>query len=160
MARILPDTKFYVPRPRESLVPRASADERMNRGLRAKLTLISAPPGFGKTTLLAEWLAASDSDDRVPVWVSLDPTDDESSTFWSASRLRSIERFRPQETISMLQEAQSPPIETVVTTLANELGSVGTDVVLVLDDFHVIERAMSRTRCRSCSSTCRRPRTS
>src|SRR6478672_11304019 len=93
--------------------------------MQGKLTLISAPPGFGKTTLLAAWLA-SVSDDLVPVWVSLDPADNESSTFWD-SVATAVSRAVPAAS------------ETVVTTLANELGSVGSEMVLVLDDFHLID---------------------
>ena len=113
--------------------------ERLGRATHAKLTLISAPPGFGKTTLLAAWLA-SVSDDLVPVWVSLDPADNESRTFW-VSVATALSRAVPtaSETIAIVEGSQSPPVETVVTTLANELGSVGSDVVLVLDDFHVID---------------------
>ena len=104
------------------------------------MTLVSAPPGFGKTTLVADWLEASVSDELIPVWVSLDPTDNESGAFWF-SVATALSRAAPAagKTISMVEGPQSPPIETVVTTLANELGSVGSDVVLVLDDFHVID---------------------
>ena len=140
MARILPDTKFYIPRPRESLVRRPRLSERLRQATRAKVTLISAPPGFGKTTLLADWLAASASDDVIPVWVSLDATDNESVAFWSGVAT-AFHRAVPTagETALMVEGPQPPPIETVVTTLANELGSVGSDVLLVLDDFHVID---------------------
>ena len=104
------------------------------------MTLISAPPGFGKTTLLADWLAASASDDMIPVWVSLEATDNESVAFWFGVAT-AFQRAVPTagQTVLMVEEPQPPPIETVVTTLANELGSVGSDVVLVLDDFHVID---------------------
>ena len=105
-----------------------------------KATLISAPPGFGKTTLLTDWLAASASDDVIPVWVSLDATDNESVAFWSGVAT-AFHRAVPTagETVLMVEGPKPPPIETVVTTLANELGSVGSDVLLVLDDFHVID---------------------
>ena len=115
---------------------------RLDRGLRAKLTLISAPPGFGKTTVVAEWLAASDPDDRVTVWLSLDPSDDESGAFWAAVAT-AIHRALPETgaTVSLLLEAQLPPIERVITTLVNELASVGRETVVVLDDYHAIETA-------------------
>ena len=140
MARILPDTKFYIPRPRESLVRRPRLSERLRQATRAKVTLISAPPGFGKTTLLADWLAAYASDDVIPVWVSLDATDNESVAFWFGVAT-AFHRQVPTagETALMVEGPQPPPIETVVTNLANELGSVGSDVLLVLDDFHVID---------------------
>jgi LuxR family maltose regulon positive regulatory protein len=140
VARVLPDTKFYVPRPRETLVRRPRLSERLGRATRAKLTLISAPPGFGKTTLVADWLTSAESDDLLTVWVSLDPSDNESGAFWS-SVATALQRAVPAagETVSMVEDARPPPIETIVTTLANELGSVGSDVVLVLDDFHVID---------------------
>ena len=140
MARILPDSKFYVPCPRESLVRRPRLSERLSRATGAKVTLLSAPPGFGKTTMLADWLNATSSDDLLPVWVSLEPTDNESGAFWFALAT-AVNRALPTagKTFAMLEGPQPPPIETVVTTLANELGSVGSDVVLVLDDFHVID---------------------
>ena len=101
---------------------------------------MSAPPGFGKTTLLADWLAAPASDSLIPVWVSLDPTDNESGAFWFALAT-AFHRALPTagKAIAMMEGPQPPPIETVLTTLANELASVGSDVVLVLDDFHVID---------------------
>ena len=143
MARILPDTKFYVPRPRESLVSRPRLTAALSRAVRAKLTLISAPPGFGKTTLLADVAGGTpirmiESRRGCP---STRPTTSPGS-FWAAVAT-AIHRAVPDAgaTISMLQEAQPPPIETVVTTLVNELGAVGSDIVLVLDDYHVIETA-------------------
>jgi LuxR family maltose regulon positive regulatory protein len=104
------------------------------------VTLISAPPGFGKTTLLADWLAASASDDLIPVWVSLDATDNESFAFWSGVAT-AFHRAVPAagRALSMVEGPQPPPIKVVVTTLTNELGAVGSDVLLVLDDFHVID---------------------
>ena len=68
------ETKLYVPRLRRGLVARPRLSERLSRGAESKLTLISAPAGFGKTTLLAEWLAAAPADERSVAWLSLDQT--------------------------------------------------------------------------------------
>ena len=121
-------------------MPRPRLSERLRQASHAKATVISAPPGFGKTTLLADWLAAPSSDDLIPVWVSLDADDNEPFAFWSAVAT-ALHRAVPtaETTSSMIGGPQPPPITVVVTTLANEIGSVGSDVLLVLDDFHVID---------------------
>ena len=69
------ETKLYIPRLRRGLVARPRLSERLNRGAESKLTLVSAPAGFGKTTLLAEWLAGTPADGRSTAWLSLDPGD-------------------------------------------------------------------------------------
>ena len=76
------ETKLYVPRRRRGLVPRPRLTERLNHGAEAKLTLVSAPAGFGKTTLLAEWLAALPADKRSAAWLSLDQSDSQPAVFW------------------------------------------------------------------------------
>src|SRR5512136_2165715 len=85
MASTLLDTKLFVPRPRRGIVARGRLRERLGRGTESKLTLISAPAGFGKTTLLAEWLASRPGDTAsMPVaWLSLDPADSQPATFWT-----------------------------------------------------------------------------
>jgi len=75
MADLLLATKFYAPRPRNGIVPRPLLTERLGRGVRSKLTLISAPAGFGKSTLVTEWIAAASSAGQVTAWLSLDPGD-------------------------------------------------------------------------------------
>ena len=122
------------------MVHRPRLTERLGRATRAKVTLVSAPPGFGKTTMLADWLDGLATGDLIAVWVSLDPADNESGAFWFAVA-EAFHRAVPTAgtTISMLEGPQLPPIDAVVTSLANELGSFGSDVVLVLDDFHVID---------------------
>lgn len=76
------ETKLYIPRLRRGLVTRPRLSERLSRGGESKLTLVSAPAGFGKTTLLAEWLAASPAKERPTAWLSLDPSDTEAASFW------------------------------------------------------------------------------
>ena len=133
------DTKFHVATPRRDLVPRPRLDALVRRGVDSRLTLISAPAGFGKTTLAAEWVGSSGADGRVTAWLSLDATDDEPRAFWAyvatalSRALPSVERAR-----SMLDGPDPPPIDVVVTELLNELAAVDDDVVLVLDDYHVI----------------------
>src|SRR5688572_9711342 len=76
-------TKLYVPKLRHGLVERPHLKVRLERGAEARLTLISAPAGFGKTTLLSEWLALSPSRNRAAAWLSLDHADNEPASFWS-----------------------------------------------------------------------------
>ena len=85
MPAALLETKFYVPRSRRALVPRPRLSERLDRGTASKLTLVSAPAGFGKTTLVTEWLAAGPAaaDERLVAWLSLDRTDNDPASFWT-----------------------------------------------------------------------------
>ena len=141
MASPLLETKLYVPKPRRGLVARPRLDERLSRGAASKLTLISAPPGFGKTTLLAEWLAASPASERSTAWLSLDPGDIEAATFWPylIAALQTVVPGVGAGALSLLQEAKPPPIETSLATLLNELSAVPKDIVLVLDDYHEVD---------------------
>ena len=138
------ETKLYVPRSPRALVPRPRLRERMDRGAASRLMLVSAPAGFGKTTLLAEWLAAgpaAPTDERSVAWLSLDPSDNHPGSFWTyvIAALRSAAPGVGASALALLHAAQPPPIETVLTTLVNDLGAVANDVVLVLDDYHVID---------------------
>ena len=83
------ETKFYVPRPRRELVPRPRLRERLAHGTAGKLTLISAPAGFGKSTLLTEWLTArpaGQAGERLIAWLSLDQGDNDPASFWRRPR--------------------------------------------------------------------------
>jgi len=81
MTEPLLETKLYIPKLRPDIVPRPRLSERLRRGAESRLTLISAPAGFGETTLLTEWLAASTS--KQVAWVSLDQKDSQPATFWT-----------------------------------------------------------------------------
>jgi LuxR family maltose regulon positive regulatory protein len=142
MSTPLLETKLYLPRPRLGLVPRPRLSERLDRGLAAKLLLVSAPPGFGKTTLLVDWTAALSTDDRVSTaWLSLDAGDNDPATYWAyvVAALRAVAPDVGADALAMLQETRPPPIEVVLTTLLNGLGTMEAELVLVLDDYHVIE---------------------
>jgi LuxR family maltose regulon positive regulatory protein len=106
--------------------------------------LVSAPAGFGKTTLLAEWLAAgpaAPTDQRLAAWLSLDRGDNGLVTFWTyvIAALRTAAPGVGEDALALLQAPGPPPIETVLTTLLNDLSAVAGDIVLVLDDYHVID---------------------
>jgi LuxR family maltose regulon positive regulatory protein len=138
------ETKFYVPRFRRGLVPRPRLSERLDRGTASKLTLVSAPAGFGKTTLLTEWLAAgpaAPAGERLVAWLSLDRADNDPASFWTyvIAALRTVASGVGESALPLLQAPQPPPIETVLTVLLNDLGAIAAGIVLVLDDYHVID---------------------
>jgi LuxR family transcriptional regulator, maltose regulon positive regulatory protein len=138
------ETKLYVPRSRRGLVLRPRLSERLDRGTASKLVLVSAPAGFGKTTLLTEWLAARPSalaDERSAAWLSLDRADNDPASFWAyvIAALRTVASGVGESALSLLDAPQPSPIETVLTTLLNDLGAVAGEIVLVLDDYHVID---------------------
>ena len=138
------ETKLYVPRSRRDLVPRPRLSERLDRGTASKLMLVSAPAGFGKTTLLTEWLAAgpaAPAGERLVAWLSLDRGDNDLASFWTyvIAALRTAAPGVGESALALLQAPGPPPIETVLTVLLNDLGAVAGDIVLVLDDYHVID---------------------
>jgi len=134
-------TKFFVPRRRAQAVPRRRLLERLDLGLESKLTLLSAPPGFGKSTLLGEWVDALPADEWSVAWLSLDPSDNQPTTFWTylITALEKVQAGVGDGALSLLQSAQPPPAETVLTVLLNDIAAVAGQLVLVLDDYHVIE---------------------
>ena len=140
MAGPLLETKLHVPRRRRGLVARPRLSERLSRGAESTLTLVSAPAGFGKTTLLAEWLAAAAAEGRSAAWLSLDQRDNDPALFWTylVAALRTAAPGVGAGALSLLQSPQ-PPIEAVLATLLNDLSASSDDVVLVLDDYHVID---------------------
>jgi LuxR family maltose regulon positive regulatory protein len=140
MAGPLLETKLQVPRPRRDLVARPRLSERLSRGAESALTLVSAPAGFGKTTLLADWLATTAAKGRSAAWLSLDQRDNDPALFWTylVAALKTAAPGVGADALSLLQSPQ-PPIEAVVATLLNDLSAFSNDVVLVLDDYHLID---------------------
>jgi LuxR family maltose regulon positive regulatory protein len=126
MASPLLETKLYVPKLRRGLVRRPRLSERLSRGTESKLTVISAPPGFGKTTLLAEWLASAPASERAVAWLSLEQTDNQPASFWIylITALQTVAAGVGASALALLQESRPAPIEMVLTTLLNELNAV------------------------------------
>ena len=114
--------------------------ERLSRGAESALTLVSAPAGFGKTTLLAEWLTVAAADGRSVAWLSLDQRDNDPALFWTylVAALNAGAPGGGAGALSLLQPPQ-PPNEAGLVALLNDLDAISNDVVLVLDDYHVID---------------------
>lgn len=135
------ETKFYIPRRGSAVVPRPRLIERIHEGARQKLTIISAPAGFGKTTLLAEWLADAGAAQHVAAWVSLDPTENDATLFW-AYVIRALQKAHPAvgtRALALLYASQPSSPSSVLTSLINDINAVDADFVLILDDYHVID---------------------
>lgn len=162
-------TKLYAPRLRTHRVSRPRLLARLNQGLtQGKLTLISAPTGFGKTTLLSEWLHSKSgvgsreygvwsreyevrNRDYTPysllhtpfkvAWLSLDKDDNDPVRFWTyvIAALQTIHAPAGESSLTLLQAAQPFPLEAALTALVNELMTLPDEAVLILDDYHLIE---------------------
>ncbi len=131
-------TKFYIPPARPEFVPRPRLIERLDGGLPRKLTLISASAGFGKTTLLSEWVTGCK---RPVAWLSLDEGDNDPTRFlaYLISALQTIAANIGQGVSGALQSPQPPPPEMILTALLNEITTIPDKFVLVLDDYHTID---------------------
>src|SRR5438270_1499461 len=131
-------TKLYIPRLRPNVVPRPRLIERLNEGLHRKLSLIAAPAGFGKTTLVSEWVASCD---RQVAWLSLDEGDNDPTRFltYLVAALRTIAPTLGEGVLGALQSPQPSPPEAILTALLNDLTTISDHLVLVLDDYHVLD---------------------
>jgi LuxR family transcriptional regulator, maltose regulon positive regulatory protein len=134
-------TKLYVPQPVPGLVSRPHLSKQLDEGIRRKLTLISAPAGFGKTTLLSEWRMIHLGGEWPAGWVSLDEGDNDPVLFFSylIAALRVVQADIGEAPLALLQSPQGPPLRSMLTILLNELAAIPKDFALVLDDYHVIE---------------------
>lgn len=134
-------TKLYIPALRPNRVPRPRLTDRMERGSAGPLTLVSAPAGFGKSTLLSEWAHAGG---RPVAWVSLDQGENDPIRFlcYVATALQRLSPGLGEDALVALRQMQTPSmelLEPVLTGLLNEVHALDQDVVLVLDDYHVVE---------------------
>jgi LuxR family transcriptional regulator, maltose regulon positive regulatory protein len=133
-------TKLHVPPSRRSVVLRPRLLERLNDGLAAggRLTLISAPAGFGKTTLVGEWVAGCG---RPAAWLSLDEADSDPGRFltYLVAALQTVAPGVGNGILAVLGSPQPPPLASTLTALLNELTSIQSELILVLDDYHVLD---------------------
>src|ERR1051326_6108441 len=134
-------TKLYLPRLRPNVVTRPRLLERLNEGLHRKLTLISAPAGFGKTTLVSEWVEEIDRPRARTAWLSLDEGDNDHIRFltYLIAAVQTIAAGIGEGVVGVLQSSQPPPTEAILTALLNELTTIPDHFILVLDDYHVID---------------------
>ncbi|PKH40885.1 LuxR family transcriptional regulator, maltose regulon positive regulatory protein [Nocardioides alpinus] len=143
MSLPLIETKLFLPTPRPGRVPRPRLRERLDRGLEARLMLVSAPAGFGKTTLLVDWMASADASVAASprgAWLALDSRDNDPGRFWTyvVAAVRTAVPGVGEGALGLLEDPQSP-VEGALTSLVNELAATDVDLVLLLDDYHVIE---------------------
>ena len=143
-------TKFFVPASSHELIPRPRLESLLQEGLRRPLTLVSAPAGFGKTTLLAEWvhsLRQKTLETHRVAWVSLDAADNSALRFWTYV-LTALDTCEPGLATPALQELQAPGVpalEEALTTIINGLSQATHSYVLILDDFALMNEPVVHT---------------
>jgi LuxR family maltose regulon positive regulatory protein len=140
-------TKFYVPTSPGMLIRRPCLSALLDESLKYPLTLVSAPAGFGKTTLLSTWAQALPATQAQVAWLSLDEEENDPQLFWtyvlSALDQQQPERFTPL--FKALQSAQAPSLHAILTSLINLALESSEHLVLILDDYHVITEQQVHT---------------
>ena len=136
-------TKLHIPHRRPDMVPRSLLIKQLNERIQRKLTLIAAPAGYGKTNLASEWthsLQSEDTSNNRITWLSLGEADSEPIRFLSYV-IAALQQVAPEigvGALSLFEMAQSPPINTVLNELINDIAGLDYHIMLVLDDYHVI----------------------
>ncbi len=133
-------TKLYIPPPRPNLVSRPRLGQRLDEGLARGhlLTLVSAQAGFGKTTLITDWICGLMRD---VAWLSLDEGDNDPVQFvtYVVAALQQVDGRIGRSVQQFLGSPQSPPVQILMTALLNDISAAGTPLALVLDDYHLID---------------------
>ena len=131
-------TKLHIPRTRPGFVARPRLVDRLAQAHGGELTLVCGPAGFGKTALLADWARRSQ---RPVAWLSLDEADNDPARFWRhvAAALDTVRPGVAQHVAALLGGLQPTSFEAVVAALVNQLAAVTEEVVLVLDDYHLVQ---------------------
>lgn len=131
-------TKLYPPRLRRGLLPRPRLMQLLDRSLGHKLTLISTPPGYGKSTLVSQWLERSP---HASAWVSLDEADNDPASFFNylLAAVEAIDRDLTAGTRRLMRTQRGVPVRAIVDSLGTDLAAATRPLFLVLDDFHVIQ---------------------
>src|SRR6266542_5185144 len=124
-------TKLYIPPPRPNMVLRPRLSERLNKGLQRQLTLISAPAGFGKTTLVSEWVASCE---RPVAWLSLDEQDNDLTRFLTYL-IAALQTISAEIGIGIFKalhasQPQPPAAESILTSLLNEITTFQENFIL------------------------------
>ena len=135
----LVQTKLYIPQVRRGLVPRPRLSNRLSPAVRPRLTLVSAPPGFGKTTLLTTWLADGSGTGSPVAWVSLEESERARDAFWTYVVTALAGAAGVGAGSLPLLQSPHPPIENVLATVLNELSDLPAGLDLVLDDYHLAD---------------------
>ncbi|HEY4389187.1 MAG TPA: LuxR C-terminal-related transcriptional regulator, partial [Ktedonobacteraceae bacterium] len=134
-------TKFFVPVSSHPVILRHRLTEQLlNASLQRPFTLISAPAGFGKTTLVATWIQSLPAHEPCVAWISLDEGDNDAVRFWSYV-LSALEHQLPgrfSELLALLQQQTTPTLQSIIKALINVLADCQEQILLVLDDYHLI----------------------
>lgn len=138
-------TKLHLPSPRRRLVQRARLSDQLGAaaGEGARLVLVAAPAGFGKTTFLAQWLAAAQKSQRRVAWLALDPGDADLRLF-RTHLVAAIQTAEPEagvDALALLEAGGTTPADAVLGSLVNDLDVLAGPTVVALDDYHVIDEA-------------------
>ena len=136
---VIPATKFHIPSVRAGIVPREGLVDLLVRGRQEKLTLLDAPAGFGKTTLLAEW-CASPLEEGAFAWVTLESADNDPVRFWTCAidALESLEPGTGARAREALQASPAALLDVALPLLLNDLALLERRVILVFDDYHLV----------------------